>query len=262
MYVLIAVMAFVIAMQSMVFRTFIMHIPSTIFYGIKDLYDYVKNKRWKEWRGYGFAIYTGLFGYGKTLTVAEFVISVAKKFNLNVYSNIWLDYPYTPLENYQQIIDAPGNSIFLVDEISTLFNAREWSKFPIGLLFQILQCRKRKKMLVSTAQRYSHVDKLLRDITFKVIVCHKVWRYQTLSEYDPAVLENAQEAEYIKPLRRKSFFVRDKHYKQYNTEELIDNFAKEKFLSNEKVLERRAPVQGDLKNVADLSKKGKKVAKR
>ena len=167
------------------------------------------------------------------------IISQAKKYGLTVYSNIKLNYSYIPLTNYQQIIDAPANSIFLIDEISTIFHARDWSKFPTDLLFQILQCRKRRKMIVATAQRFGHVDKLLRDITSEVVTCRKYWRFQTYRIYDAWEIENAQNLDLVKPLKRGGWFVLNKHYSQYDTSELIDNAKKADFISNEKNTRKR-----------------------
>ena len=136
-----------------------------------DFFDYIKNKKWNVWNGFGLNIYVGMFGKGKTLSATKYVLKQAKRYNLNVISNIKLNgYPYIPLTNWQQIVEAEGNTIILIDEISTVFNARQWKDFNINLLFQLLQCRKNKKMIVGTAQRFAHVDKLLRDITYNVIL--------------------------------------------------------------------------------------------
>lgn len=259
MWILIVILVLAIGFQGEVLPTFLKNLPLTIFYAFRDIFNYFRYKQWKEWKGFGLRIYTGMFGKGKTLSAARFVIAQAKKYKLNVYSNIWLDYDYTPLNNYEQIIDAPANSIFLIDEISTLFHSRDWSKFPTDLLFQILQCRKRKKMLVATAQRFGHVDKLLRDITSDVVTCNKIWRFQTYRIFDAWEIENAQNLDLVKPLKRGGWFVLNKHYSQYDTSELIDNAKKADFISNDKILAGRAPAAPDLKNVSKLSRKGKKV---
>lgn len=262
MYILLIILVLVIGLQNELFKTIITHIPKSIFYLFRDGYKYLKNKEWTIWNGFGLRIYTGLFGFGKTLSASRFVIEQAKKYNLNVYSNIWLDCPYTPLKNYEQIINAPANSIFLIDEISTLFHSRDWSKFPTDLLFQILQCRKRKKMLVATAQRFGHVDKLLRDITSEVVTCRKYWRYQTYRIYDAWEVENAQNTDLVKPLVKGGWFVCNKDYGHYDTSELIDNAKKADFISNSQILENRAPAQPELKNVKKPTRSAKKIFKK
>lgn len=222
-----------------------------------DLYRYFKYREWRNWGGFGLRIYVGMFGTGKSLSAVRYVRANARKYGLNVISNIVLkDIPYTPLVNYKQIIDAPPNTIILIDEVSTVFNARSWKDFNINLLFQLLQCRKNRKQLVCTAQRFGHVDKLLRDITAEVIVCRKNWRVCRNYAYDGADYENTPAQFAIKPLWRLAYSATDDLYHSYDTDEIIDNAKKADFISNEEILQARMPEQV----IPDkLSKKGKKL---
>lgn len=231
-------------------------------YSVKDLIKYIKTKGWKTWQGYGIHMYVGLFGHGKTLSAVRFVTQNAKKYNLHVLSNIQLfDVEYEPLVNYQQIIDAPANTIILIDEVSTLFNARSWKDFNMTLLFQLLQCRKQRKQLVCTAQRFAHVDKLLRDITSYVIVCNKTWRLQHNEYYDAWDYDNANNSSLISRLNNVWWFVPDNAFNSYDTSELIDNAKKTAFISNEEILDKQAPSDTALTNVQNASRKLKKLVK-
>lgn len=222
-----------------------------------DIYTYYKHKKWKEWSGFGLRIYVGMFGTGKSLSAVRYVRSQALRYHLNVISNIALkDIPYTPLVNYQQIIDAPANTIILIDEVSTVFNARSWKDFNINLLFQLLQCRKNRKQLVCTAQRFSHVDKLLRDITAEVVVCRKNWRVCRNYSYDGWDYENTPAQFAIRPLWKYCYVSTNRLYNAYDTDEIIDNAKKTDFLSNDEILISRMPE----KVLPDtLTKKGKKM---
>lgn len=217
---------------------------SALRFSPRDIYLYFKERRWKRWNGFGLRVYVGMFGTGKSLSAVNYVRRQAKQYNLNVLSNIRLtDVPYTPLVNYKQIIDAPGDTIILIDEISTVFNARTWKDFNINLLFQLLQCRKQKKQLVCTAQRFAHVDKLIRDITAEVIVCRKTWRVVRNIAYDGWDYENAPVSAMIPPLWRYAYVATDGLYASYDTDEVIDNAKKTDFVSNDEVLQSRAPSQ-------------------
>ena len=210
----------------------------------RDIYNYIKNKGWTVWNGFGLRIYVGLFGTGKTLSAVRYVTNNASRYHLNVLSNIHLnDVSYTPLVNYNQIIDAPPNTIILVDEVSTVFNSRSWKDFNINLLFQLLQCRKQRKQLVCTAQRFAHVDKLLRDITAEVIVCRKWWRVCTNTAYDGWDFENAVAQFTIPMLWRLSYVATNRLYNAYDTEELIDNVKRTEFVSNEDILVSRGVTE-------------------
>lgn len=222
-----------------------------------DIFNYFRYRKWKEWSGFGLRIYVGMFGTGKSLSAVRYVRSQAVRYHLNVISNIVLkDIEYTPLVNYQQIIDAPANTIVLIDEVSTVFNARSWKDFNINLLFQLLQCRKNRKQLVCTAQRFAHVDKLLRDITAEVVVCRKYWRICLNYAYDGWDYENTPAQFAIKSMWKYCYLATNKLYNAYDTDEIIDNAKKTDFLSNDEILASRMP---DKVMPDNLTKKGKKM---
>ena len=227
-----------------------------------DIYEYFKYKKWNDWNGFGLNIYVGMFGRGKTLSATKFVIAQAKRYKLNVISNIRLNgIPYTPLTNWQEIVDAPGNTIILIDEMSTVFNAREWKNFNINLLFQLLQCRKNKKMIVGTAQRFAHVDKLLRDITYEVIDCNKYWRFQHTVHFDGWEYENCMNHHMLQRTHHDWQFIRNIDYLGYDTSEIIDNTKRTEFMSNEEILNARGEVQFNELAVTKGSKRFKKRIK-
>ena len=209
-----------------------------------DMYRYFRHRLWRVWNGFGMRVYVGMFGTGKTLSAVRYVTRYAKKYNLNVLSNIRLEgISYTPLVNYKQILDSPPNTIILIDEVSTVFNARSWKDFNINLLFQILQCRKNHKELVCTAQRFAHVDKLMRDITAEVVVCRKHGRICTNTSYDGWDFENVPTAIAIRPLWRHAYVATDALYSAYDTSELIDNARRTDFVSNDDILVARGVTQ-------------------
>ena len=235
---------------------FITFIKALVFLP-KDVYFYIRDQKWHEWYGFGLRIYVGMFGTGKSLSAVNYVRSNALRYNLNVLSNIkLLDVPYTPLVNYQQIIDAPANTIILIDEVSTVLNSRSWKDFNVNLLFQLLQCRKQKKELVCTAQRFAHVDKLIRDITAEVVVCRKSWRIAFNTAFDGWDYENTAASFAITPLWRKCYVATDTLYNSYDTDEIIDNAKRTDFVSNDETLQKRGVVDVMPEKV---SRKGKKL---
>lgn len=244
-------------------RCVIFNIHREIAYLGLDIFQYFRYRKWNHWNGFGLNIYVGMFGRGKTLSATKYVLSQAKRYKLNVISNIKLNgYPYTPLTNWQQIVDAPGNTIILIDEMSTVFNARQWKDFNINLLFQLLQCRKNKKMIVGTAQRFAHVDKLLRDITYEVIDCRKIWRWQHTVNYDGWDYENCMNHDMLKRTSHNWQFIRNQDYAAYDTSEIIDNAKRTDFISNEEIMNARGEVQFNELAVSKVSRKFKKRMKK
>lgn len=224
-----------------------------------DFFDYIKNKKWNVWNGFGLNIYVGMFGKGKTLSATKYVIEQANRYKLNVISNIKLNgIEYVPLTNWKQIVDCDGNTIILIDEISTVFNSRNWKDFNINLLFQLLQCRKNKKMIVGTAQRFSHVDKLLRDITYNVIDCNKYWRLLHNDYFDGWDYENCQNPRMLHKVFHCWKFISNKDFKSYDTSEIIDNAKRTDFISNNEIIAARGDVQFNELGVSKVSRKFKK----
>lgn len=230
-----------------------------IYYTVRDIWDFFLYKKWRIWNGYGLNIYIGLFGHGKTLSAVHEIYRVAKRYP---YVHILTNVPLPALDqervemltSYKQIVDCQENTLIFIDEISTLFNSRAYKDFPMDLLFQVLQCRKNRKQLIATAQRFGHVDKLMRDITDYVIDTNKYWRLQSNKFYDAWDYENAMNRDLIKCKKSRWWFVRNKDYEHYDTRQLI---LKDEFISNAEVLAKRCPTT-DIFN-ANLTRKGKKI---
>lgn len=223
------------------------NLPSLSKWLVIDIYRYFKYREWEIFNGFGLHIWVGLFGKGKTISMVEYAYRLAKQYpRLNIYTNINLyGFPnperIKPLVSYMDIVNAPGDSIFILDEISTLFQSRSWANFPMPLLSQLLQVRKNKKMILATAQRFSHVDKLIRDVTYSVIDCNCYFkRYNTCNWYLAEDWENKNVMNIPVPYGFSAFVQTDKIRSLYDTEQIIGNTQKDDFLSQEEILNRQA----------------------
>ena len=79
-----------------------------------------------------------------------------------------------------------------------------------------------------------------------MIQCHKVWRFQLWASYDAWEMENATNAEMIKPLRKGLWFVLDRDYKAYDTLAVVDNLQKKfeegDILPESEIISNQAPA--------------------
>ncbi len=200
--------------------------------------------------------YTGLFGKGKTLSAVHRVVTAYKRYDgrsvwcprrgklvtqrVKVISNVSLSIPYEDFVSLEQIVvdaerkqayddehDTLTVTLVLGDEFSVQMNSRNF-KTNIDPLFlnTILTCRHYYISLYYTAQRFGHVDALLRQVTSSVLECDKFWRFQRLNRYDAWELENAASTRLVKPLHRACWFVKDSDYKAYNTLACVGNLKK------------------------------------
>lgn len=128
--------------------------------------------------------------------------------------------------------------VVLIDEIEDVLSHRNYADFPLQLLNVLTQQRKKHVYIVCSAQRFFMVDKLFRAITTHVIDCHKLWRFQGLKYYDAWDYENAMNPQLVKSQFSRWWFIRNKDFNTYDTEQMISEDMSANFISNEEKLAR------------------------
>lgn len=263
------------------FRILVSHPLNTVYYLFKDIPSYFIYKKWNNLKTGTIRCYVGLFGKGKTLSAVHDVTSLYNRYNnkpvfdfgrmkwvtqkVHVISNVHLAIPYEDFISLAQIvsiadrykkIDADNDTltvhIVLGDEFSVQLNSRSF-KSNIDPLFlnTLLTCRHHHISLIYTAQRFNHVDALLRQVTSDVITCNKIWRAMNLRMYDAFELENAVNPTDVKCKRIYGWFVRDKDYNAYDTLACVQNLSKScasgDMLSEAEILtlQQNTPVDSD-----------------
>ena len=278
-------------------RCAVTHPVSLTFYGLKDIFLYFRNKQY-NFCGTGELVgYTGLFGRGKTLSAVHRVVTAYKHFDgkkvwcprrkkvvtqrVKVISNVTLNIPYEEFVSLEQIVldaerkqayddenDTLTVTLVLGDEFSVQMNSRNF-KTNIDPLFlnTILTCRHYYISLYYTAQRFGHVDALLRQVTSYVVDCNKLWRFQRLNAYDAWDLENASSPQMVTPFARSCWFVKDSDYNAYNTLACVGNLKhamKEgQMMSEEEILKlQQNTQQTNMESVRNPSRRWFKNKKR
>lgn len=253
--VILIALVFALVM-SPTFRCAVLHPVSLIRFGVKDLWEYLRHHEFDRCGSGELVAYTGLFGKGKTLSAVHKVVSSYEHYDgkavwcprrqrmvtqrVKVISNVALSIPYEDFISLEQIVlaaernreyddehDTLTVTLVLGDEFSVQMNSRNF-KTNIDPLFlnTILTCRHYYISLYYTAQRFGHVDALLRQVTSYVVECDKLWRFQRLSCFDAWDLENATNTQLITPQAHSCWFVRDKDYAAYDTLACVGNLKK------------------------------------
>lgn len=254
---LVVAVAFVfLLVLSPVFRCILLHPVRVIHNSAVDAFYYVVHKGYNTCKTGELLAYVGLFGKGKTLSVVHRVVSDFRRYNdksvwcprrkkfvtqrVKVLSNVALKIQYENLVSLEQIIlcaeknrelddvnDTLTVTLVLGDEFSVQMNSRNF-KSNIDPLFlnTLLTCRHYHISLFYTAQRFGHVDALLRQVTSEVINCHKTWRFQTQKVYDAWEMENASNPMLLNPLSRRCWFVSNADYDAYDTLACVGNLKK------------------------------------
>ena len=261
------------ATLSVIFQ-YLRKLPHCILLLVKDFAVYIARKKWQNFEGWGLHLYVGPFGAGKTCSMVNDAYLLAKQYKqLHIVTNLHLmNFPkhtkILPLRSPQNILNAPENSLVLIDEIGTIFNSRDFasSKESVPkILFQHLcQCRKRRMMIYATTQRWNFLDKQLRDIAASVRVTrshlgHPFTRICTVWKYDAVDYDKAF-ANPLVPLAALSgsvYVQTDACRQRYDTAELIDNMLKDEYIPDEDILRNRGEESAVLAGMLD-----KKATKR
>ncbi len=242
---------------SVCFRLAVQHPVNTFKYAGIDTFTWFRLKKYNLCKTGEIVGYVGLFGRGKTLSAVHKVCTMYCRYNdkpvwcpdrkrfvtqkVHIISNVHLTgVPYENFVTLQQIVNAAETNrakdmendtltitLVLGDEFSVQMNSRNF-KTNIDPLFlnTILTCRHHHISLYYTAQRFGHVDALLRQVTSYVVDCNKVWRFQCQKSYDAWEMENATNPEMIRPLGRGGFFVTNRDYNAYDTLACVGNLSK------------------------------------
>ncbi len=229
-------------------RFILFHLEKIVYYTPLDVYDFFVHKRYNECPFGYIAVYNGYFGSGKTLSCVEQVCSLYRHFNgLEVYndemgvflkqkitiiSNLRLQgVPYVHFESEQQFIDyevAPSEvCIFLIDELGTVWNNRDFKNFNPDVFQNIVQSRHRRMSIYGTLPLMIGTDVNIRRYTRSVIFCSKMWRIVKHVYYRGEDIENCSNLNLIQPLRVEYKFVTNRMYRQYDTTEMVGKLTRE-----------------------------------
>lgn len=274
--ILLIVVTFLILFVPML-RYVIFHLPTVSYWGVKDIINYFRYKKYNLCPEYGIirlnsARYSQVFGNGKTLSLVKKALSIYKKYDgLTVYddkiekfctqrvhiiSNVELyGVPYIKWIGEEQFINIDkynfGNMdiiIFLLDESGAIFNSRSFRQnISMEFLTRLLQSRKHKMCLYMTSQRFQFTDKILRECCSTVTTCRKFWRIIELCEYDAYELENCTNIRMIRPLSTRFWFAKDSDFHSYNTYQLVDGLSKNPldYLDTKEILETYGNIENN-----------------
>lgn len=256
MYIIVLIALIIALIISPTIRCAFVHPILLMVYGVQDMLQYVQHKEYNICPTGELVAYTGLFGKGKTLSAVHRVVSAYHQYNgkpvwcrrrkkmvtqrIKVISNVSLSIPYEDFISLEQIVlaadcnqayddehDTLTITLCLGDEFSVQMNSRAFkSNIDPMFLNTLLTVRHYYISLLYTAQRFGHVDALLRQVTSYVCECDKLWRFQRLDFFDAWDLENATNIQLITPFRRSCWFVRQEDYDAYDTLACVGNLKK------------------------------------
>ena len=231
------------------FRFLLFNMHNIVGYSVPDIYDYIVHKRYNECPAYGFIkAYCGYFGSGKSLSCTSEVIAIYRYYNnkevynddmgvflkqkVTIISNLRLfGVPYIPFTSEQQFVHyevAPSEVvIFLIDELGTVWNNRDFKNFNPDVFQNIVQSRHRRMSIYGTLPILVGTDVNIRRYTQTVVYCQKTWRFLKHTFFRGEDIENCNNLDLVQPLCIRYKFVTNRMYKQYSTVEMVGKLTRE-----------------------------------
>lgn len=277
-------------------RCLMQNIISSVRYSVKDCYLYFRHRMWYNLQTGRIICYTALFGQGKTLSVVHYIVGIYNYYHnriiwdpvsgklvrqvVHVISNVDLTIPFERFESLLQVVQAADRFkkldadngtltciIVLGDEFSVQLNSRQFkSNIDPMFLNTLLTCRHHHISIIYNAQRFNHVDALLRQVTSYVVNCQKIWRVVIMRKYDAWDLENAKDVLHLKPLSTTSWFATDKDFSLYDTLACVGNLEKSclghDMIPESEILALQSQSAPDYSNIHTLDDRSKAFYKR
>lgn len=272
------------------FRIAITHPLSVPLYAIVDVYHYIKYKQYNVYKAGKLDCYSAHFGGGKTLSIVAYVMMLYSRYHnkkvydvklgcfvtqkIHVLSNVeFTTIPYIRLESLEQVVNFCMHNkqldsetkcrtciIVVIDEASSQLNSRNFkSNINPDFLNTLITSRHYHMSILYSSQKFKLTDKLLRDVTQRVIQCKKFWRFLVQYEYEADDLEYANDPSLVRPKARIGIFVRNKYYRAYDTLAVVDKLKKDvdsgNMLSPQEILALRDNSVPDQNNIRRPSRK-------
>lgn len=228
--------------------------PHWLVLTIKDVFLWLIHRGWTVFEGWGLHLYIAGFGEGKTCSIVRDAYNICCAYpQVTLLTNFKLkNFPehtkILELKSPKDIINAPPNTLVLIDEIGTIFNSRDWGNgkgggVPKALFQHLVQVRKRHIQILATTQNYRYLDIMLRRITATVTVCSAFFKHPFTRMITNRVY-NADDYELfcdnpmfpLVAVDSFSYVQTDKLRGLYDTEELIDNLLGMDYLSDSEIL--------------------------
>lgn len=214
-----------------------------------DVYRGIKSRKDKSIHLYGIYGFFGLPGQGKTMGMSEELLRLRKKYGDKIY--IFTNYGFKsedrPFDDWKMLLreyDKPA--LFAWDEVQNEFNSRDFKKFPVELLTLLTQNRKGNgKRIYYTAQRWSRVDKVFRELTLLCGQCKTRFggrftsvRYYDWEEYEQLVnTTNVNQKINIRSKYRNTFIQTDAIRNSYDSYQMLESAKSKEYLDRSEINE-------------------------
>ncbi len=116
---------------------------------------------------YGFHLFVGEQGSGKTVATAEFLRRIKQKYPLcQIATNFEYKKEDSQINSWKDLVfnnNGVYGQVDVVDEVQNWFSCNQSKDFPPEMIQEITQQRKQRKIFIGTTQRFERMAKPLRE---------------------------------------------------------------------------------------------------
>lgn len=197
-------------------------------------YDLVFETKNDNAQLFGFFMFCGLPGEGKTLSLARRLSFLRAKYGNSIYiiTNFRWKYEDREFKSWRELLNSYDKPLVVgFDEIQNEFQSRDFGAFPKELIGAITQFRKGNGIAVyATTQVFTNVDTIIRSQCKEVVHCRKrVNRLIINRHYEPTQYElwqssKGSDSQIKVKLDKLSMFVATNRLRnQYSTHQFLES---------------------------------------
>lgn len=182
-----------------------------------------------EFGYFGFHLFVGEQGSGKTVAVAEFLGRLKREYPL---MKIATNFDYTKedskIDSWQNLI-FNNNGIYgqadVIDEVQNWFSSNQSKDFPPEMIQEITQQRKQRKILIGTTQRFERMAKPLREQVNYIYKPLTIAGCLTIVSVFKPTVNHEGVIEKMRPIKRYFFIHNDEIRNSFDTYKKIEKQA-------------------------------------
>lgn len=180
--------------------------------------------------------------------------------------------PTIPFRSLNQLVELSSEdcdgifTVVVMDECNAIMNSRNFkSNFQNeDQIKSIVTCRHNNIHMMLVGQRFEYLDKLIRSLADRVIMCRHYSIFNTVRHkvFIAAELDKAINPDLVKCVSTRYRYLFRSDYDSYDTKALVESVAHDDSVSSVELVALKGDTSSDLVGGRSLSAKGKKLRKK
>lgn len=211
-----------------------------------------------EFAMYGFHLFVGEQGSGKTVSTVEFLRRIKQRYPLcSIATNFEYVDQDSAITSWKDLIfnnNGTYGQVDVVDEVQNWFSSNQSKDFPPEMIQEITQQRKQRKILIGTTQRFERMAKPLREQVNYIYYPLTIAGCLTIVKICKPSIDSDGQISKLRPVRRYFFVHSNEIRNSFDTYKKIEQQAKDGFHSDNRHTESSLTIT----NVIETAGKGRR----